>query len=82
MFSFASLLIFLIFFAPHLSDGQQFFPFHSQEYFIEKNTPVTTYFQANESCQNKKAKMAVVNSREIQDFLVEKINLAELGSKC
>ena len=81
MFSIASLLIFLLFFTYNLSDGQQFFPFHSKEYFIEKNTPVTSYFQANENCQNKSAKMAVVNSREIHDFLVEKINLAELGSK-
>ena len=78
MFSVVSLMIFLLFFLHHLSNGQQFFLFQSKAYFIEKNKSVTSYLEAYESCRNKNAEMAVVNSQKIQDFLVEKINLAEL----
>ena len=79
--SVVTLFYFLLFSVQHLSYGQQFVPFQSMKYFIEKEYAVTSYSEAEESCQNKSANLAVVNSQKIQEFLVQKINFSELQSK-
>ena len=80
MFSVVAKLVFLLVFAKHLSCGQQFVRYQSQEYFIEKNNPVKSYSEAEKICRNKNAKLVVINSQKIQDFLFEKINLSHLQS--
>ena len=82
MFSIVNLPAFLLLLAQHLSSGQQLVSFQSKEYFIEKNNPVRSYLEAEENCRTKSAEMAIVNSKKIQEFLGQKINVTELQSKC
>ena len=51
----------------------QFLRFGSKEYYIGRNTFVRSYEAAEEQCLNLESTLAVVNSEEVERFLVEQI---------
>ena len=50
-----------------------FRPFGNKEYYIENNSFLRTYAQAEEKCNASKAIVALVNRKEIGQFLLEEI---------
>ena len=50
-----------------------FRPFRSKEYYIENNSFVRTYAQAEETCNASGAIVALVNRMEIGQFLLREI---------
>ena len=43
------------------------------DYYIEQNFTVSNFTEAQLQCQSKEALLVVINTREINNFLVEKI---------
>ena len=65
-----------------VSQAQSFLTFNSYQYYIETNDEVRSYSAAAEQCSQKNATLAVVNTPEIGEFLVENIgNLRGMAQK-
>ena len=67
------LFAFAIILFPQFSTSQKFFSFGANEYYVEKNNPVESYSEAEGRCNASNAILAVVNTKNISNFLAEKI---------
>ena len=56
-----------------IAQSTLFRPFRSKEYYIESNSFVRTYTQAEETCKALGATVALVNRMEIGQFLLIEI---------
>ena len=72
----ASVFVVLIVFLVAISStaSQSFVQFGSYEYYVERKNPVKSYSVAESRCRSmKNATLAVVNRKEINDFLIKEL---------